>query len=76
MGRKCKVTNDNIVPSAEARREAKLNPGGWVYEIDGHFLPTEHVPYYRIRGAWKVDDNGDIIGAFMCNPNYRPSSAK
>ena len=57
-------------PTKEAREEAKLNPDGWVYAIDGQFDPDDAVPPEAIKGAWKVDQNGEIIGDFIPNPNY------
>ena len=55
-----------------AIEEAKQNPGGWVYKIDGDYGPDEHVPPEAIIGAWQVDDDGKITGEFLPNPNYRP----
>ena len=52
--------------------EAKTRPGGWVYEIVGSFARDEAVPPSAIRGAWRVDENGEIVGAFIPNPNYLP----
>jgi hypothetical protein len=50
--------------------EAKKRPGGWVYEIVGSFGPDDGVPPSAIRGAWKVDDRGEIVGEFIPNPNF------
>lgn len=56
----------------EMAREAKQNPGGWVYVISGKYGPNDAVPPEAIVGAWKVDENGDIIpGSFQPNPNYK-----
>jgi hypothetical protein len=52
--------------------EAKTKPGGWVYEIVGEYGPDDAVPPTAIRGAWKVDDNGDIAGDFLPNPVFEP----
>jgi hypothetical protein len=59
-------------PTPEARAEAKLNPGGWVYAIDDRYDPNGAVPPEGIKGAWQVDDRGDIVGAFIPNPRYSP----
>ena len=59
-------------PTPAARAEAKLNPGGWVYAIDGRFDPNGAVPPEGIKGAWKVDEWGEIVGEFLPNPRYRP----
>ena len=63
-------------PTPEAIAEAKQNPGGWVYAIDGHYDPNGAVPTEAIKGAWKVDVNGDIVGEFIPNPNYVPDHPK
>ena len=56
-------------------RVARLdNPGGWVYRISGNYGPDDAVPPEAIVGAWKVADDGTIIGEFMRNPNFNPSS--
>jgi hypothetical protein len=52
--------------------EAKTRPGRWVYEIVGSFARDEAVPASAIRGAWRVDENGEIVGAFIPNSNYLP----
>jgi hypothetical protein len=52
--------------------EAKNNPNGWVYEIDYPYLPNDHTPPEAIVGAWKVNNHGEIEGAFQSNVNYRP----
>jgi len=53
--------------------EAKKNKNGWVYAIDGQFLPHEAIPPHAIAGAWKVDANGLLTGEFEHNPNYVPA---
>jgi hypothetical protein len=60
-------------PPQGAIDEARSSPNGFVYQIDGDFRPDEYVPPERILGAWKVDGDGQIIGAFIPNPNYEPS---
>ncbi len=60
-------------PTDAAREEAKRNPGGWVYQIDGTYGPHECVPPEKIAGAWQVDENGIIMGEFQPNPNYHES---
>lgn len=52
--------------------EARRHPGGWVYEIEGDYGPDDAVPPEAIRGAWAVDDHGELTGEFTPNPNYRP----
>ncbi len=54
------------------REEAKTMPGGWVYEIVGDYGPEDRVPSSAIRGAWKVDDFGEVTGEFVPNPYFRP----
>jgi hypothetical protein len=62
--------------SPELVEEAKRNPGGWVYEIEGDFGPAEAIPSNAIRGAWKVDDGGRIVGDLVPNPNFRPERVR
>lgn len=54
-----------------AIKEARKNPNGWVYAIDGSYDPFGAVPPEDIMGAWKVDKDGNITGEFITNPNYR-----
>lgn len=54
--------------------EAKANPNGWVYEIEGDFGPDDAVPPEAIRGAWKVGPTGELTGKYEANPNFRRSS--
>jgi hypothetical protein len=58
------------VPPSSAIIEAKKNPGGWVYEIRGVADPNGDVPANAIFGAWKVNDDGKIVGDFIPNPNF------
>jgi hypothetical protein len=60
-----------VAPTPEMVAEAKANPGGWVYQIAGAFGPTDHIPPEFIKGAFKVDENGNITGEFQSNPKYR-----
>ena len=59
-------------PTPEMLEEAKRNPNGWVYKINGQFRLDEHVPPEAIVGAWKVNAAGEIEGDFIPNPRYRP----
>ena len=34
------------------------------------------VPPTAIRGGWKVDDEGHVVGDFIPNPNFRPAPAE
>jgi hypothetical protein len=63
-------------PSPEARAQARRHPNGWVYQIDGMFGSDDVVPPEAIVGAWKVDENGEIVGEFVPNPKYKPQNAK
>jgi hypothetical protein len=58
-------------PTPAMHAEAKRNPGGWVYVVDGTFGPNDVVPADRIIGAWKVDRRGHLTGTFKPNPEYR-----
>jgi hypothetical protein len=61
-----------VQPTIRAMAEAKLNPGGWVYAIEGDYGPNDAVPPQAIKGAWKIDDNGEIEGDFIPNPKFVP----
>jgi hypothetical protein len=61
-------------PPPNAIAEAKKKPNGWVYQIEGPYGPDDAVPPEAICGAWKVDENGNIVGEFIPNPNYKPKS--
>ena len=60
-----------IAPTPEMVAEAKAHPGGWVYQIAGSFGPNDHIPPEFIKGAFKVDEHGNITGEFQANPKYR-----
>ncbi len=66
---------DKLKPTKKAILEALENPNGWVYVIDKAFENIEEVPREAIKGAWKVDENGIIIGEFSPNPNYKDLSS-
>jgi hypothetical protein len=59
-----------MTPFPEEITEAKRIPNGWVYRIAGRFSPDEPVPAEAIVGAWHVDADGNIIGAFIPNERY------
>ena len=56
--------------TAEAREQAKKQPGTYLYVIQGVDDPMGHVPPANIKGAWKVDDNGEIEGDFIPNDKF------
>ena len=56
--------------------EAKRNPGGWVYVVDGTFGPNDVVPPDRIIGAWKVDRKGKLTGQYKPNRDYRGATGR
>ena len=60
----------NLPPDLVA--EARRCPGGWVYEIHPEFDRYGAVPPHAIRGAWKVDDEGNLTGEYVANEKYRP----
>lgn len=66
------MTPNKNKPSDKIVQEAKRNPNGWVYKIEGQYTPNEYVPPDAIVGAWKVDANGNIVGDFIPNPKYNP----
>jgi hypothetical protein len=69
-GRSAVKDHPDLPPALVA--EAKTKPGGWVYEIVGDYGPDDAVPPTAIRGAWKVGDDGEIVGDFLPNPVFEP----
>ena len=62
--------------TADVVKAAQENPNGWVYKIEGDFKPEEQIPPEAVVGAWKVDENGNITGEFIPNPNHIPGFEK
>lgn len=62
------------VPTSGEIEQARLNPNGWVYRIEGEYTDSETIPPEAIIGAWKVDVSGCIEGDFTANPNYKGAS--
>ena len=60
-----------MTPSPRAQEEAKRRPNGHVFEVNGELGPSESVPPDRIKGAWRVDAEGRIVGEFIPNPHYQ-----
>ncbi|HEY4194264.1 MAG TPA: hypothetical protein VGM63_01930, partial [Mucilaginibacter sp.] len=55
-------------PPKGAIQEALKHPSGWVYEIGEAFKGKDEVPSEGVKGAWKVDEKGIIVGEFIPNP--------
>jgi hypothetical protein len=65
-------SRDGQQPPEELIREAKANPGGWVYEISSQYDPNGEVSPHAIKGAWQVSQTGEIVpGSYQANPNFR-----
>jgi hypothetical protein len=65
----------NQKPTPQMIEEAKKNPNGWVYAIQGSFGPKDAVPPEAIAGAWKVSPEGKIVeGSFVANPKFKGAS--
>lgn len=63
------------MPPAAIVERAKQLPGQWVYEIVGEFGPHDPVPPEAIRGAWKVNDQGEIEGDFIPNAKFKEAGS-
>lgn len=52
--------------------EAKTQPGGWVYQIElpAGADPDAAIPGSAVKGCWKVNDDVDITGDLIPNPNF------
>lgn len=72
------MSGDNLAHEItdEVIRAARENANGWVYKIEGAYGPTEYVPPEAIVGAWKVDENGNLVGEFLPNPKYQTGTSK
>ena len=51
---------------------AKLEPNGWVYDVDWPYTDDQRTPPEAIRGAWQVGPDGRLSGLFEANTRYRP----
>ena len=55
--------------SAEIREAARQAGGGWLDEVVGNH--QQPVPMSAVKGAWKLDANGELTGEYVANPDYR-----
>lgn len=60
----------------EMRRHATDNPGTWLYAIAAGFDPMGEVPPEAIKGAYWVDESGQITDRYEPNRRYRPTPAE
>lgn len=60
----------------EMRRQAAVNPGAWLYAIAAGFDPLGEVPPEAIKGAYWVDESGQITDRYEANKRYRPTPAE
>ena len=51
--------------------QVRLLANGWLYKVESEYQFSENVPPNAILGAWRLDSNGEIIGDFISNPNYK-----
>ena len=58
------------------RRHAANNPGTWLYAIAAGFDPMGEVPPEAIKGAYWVDESGEITDTYQPNDRYRPTPAE
>ena len=64
-------TDPRVEPTPAMHQEAKRNPNGWVYVIQGNYGPNDGVPPEAIAGAWRVDALGNIVsGSYVANPKF------
>ncbi|SEE62182.1 type VII secretion system-associated protein [Streptomyces sp. TLI_105] len=56
----------------EMRAAARRMPGGYLYAVDPAFDPQGEVPGHGIRGAFRIDADGEITD-YMANERYRPT---
>lgn len=63
------MINRNDIPEG-VRKEARNIRDGWVYEIVGDYGPSDAVPPTAIKGAWRIDERGQVTGEYVANPNF------
>jgi hypothetical protein len=68
MGREATVNAPQL--SDEIREQARLAGGGWLDEVVGTHDPAHPVPMTAIKGAWRLDENGELTGEYIANPGY------
>ena len=61
-------------PPKEAIEEALKFPNAYVYAIDDDYNKEDKIPPSAIKGAWKTNEHGIIVGEFIPNPNYVPKN--
>jgi hypothetical protein len=54
------------------REAARQAGGGWLDEVVGRH--AEPVPMTAVRGAWRLDAQGELTGEYVANPSYRRPS--
>jgi len=60
----------------EMRHDAAALPGRWLYVIAAGFDPMGEVPPEAIKGAYWVDESGEITDRYRSNERYRPPPAE
>jgi hypothetical protein len=65
-----------MYPTPETEAAAKLAPSSILYAIEGNYGPHDAFPLEAVKGAWQVDAAGNIVGAFIPNPNFVRGKAK
>ena len=58
------------------RAHAAENPGTWLYAIAAGFDPMGEVPPEAIKGAYWIDESGEITDRYQSNERYRPTPAE
>lgn len=54
--------------SSEIREAARAAGGGWLDEVVGDHKPP--VPQRFVKGAWRIDANGELTGEYLPNPDF------
>lgn len=64
--------NDRAIRSSELVRQARANPGGWLYLIDPrNRTPADDPPPGDLLGAFAIDDSGQAVpNSFQYNRNH------
>jgi hypothetical protein len=49
------------------------NRGGWVYDLEDSQSRDQALAAERIRGAWRIDEDGEPTGEYVANRSYQPA---
>jgi hypothetical protein len=68
-------TPPSVAPAfpEQLRPLGAANRGGWVYDLEDSQSRDQALAAERVRGAWRIDENGEPTGEYVANPSYQPA---